>query len=110
MTPLTKCFGLLLLAGTLITAACSKSGSDPNGCGAAFNFAVELQAETNAVTSAASAYGNNPTTENCNAYKAAFEAYLDAAEDIRICISSAEQSAYEGAIAEARADLDALQC
>jgi len=102
-----------ILGATAIVAmvlfACKKD--DPVDTCAGFNFATELQAETNAVIAAANAYGTNPTTENCNAYRTAYQNYLNAASDLQACANATGQGTeYAQAIAEAQAQLDALQC
>lgn len=110
MNPFMKFFAFLMLISLGTTMACSKDSAGPAGCGASYNWSVEIQAEGNALGVAASAYAQDPTTENCNAYKAAYQDYLDAAEDIDNCVPSADRAAYQAAIDDARDNLDALTC
>lgn len=104
-------FWMLLLATSLFLSCGDDDGIAGAACGNSFNFQVELQAEANALTAAATAYAQDPTTENCNAYVVAFNDYLDAAEDLEECALLVGQAAeYNAAIDEARADLNSLQC
>ena len=50
--------------------SCKKD--DPVSC----NYATEVQNEVNALSAAASAYGNDPSTANCNAFKTAYQNYI----------------------------------
>jgi hypothetical protein len=98
-----------LIAGICIIAlpffiACGKD--DPATC----DYATEVQDELNAVNAAATTYGNNPTTENCNAFKAAYQNYLNELQDHDNCVLPAQQAQYQDAIDQAQASLDALQC
>lgn len=110
MNHLVKLCTFFIALSLLSTLACSKDNPGPGGCAANFNYAVELQDESSALSAAASAYGNDPSTANCNAFKAAYQDYLDAAEDIRPCVLQADLSAYQAAIDDARDDLDDLTC
>ena len=80
---------------------------DPVSC----NYAEEVQDELQAVTDAATAYGNDPTNPaKCNAYKVAFQDYLNALEDHDNCVRAEDQAAYDQAIDDAQASINALQC
>jgi hypothetical protein len=107
-----KAFQKVLLVAVVSFAAlfaCKKDNPvDP--C-ADFNFQTSLQSETNALTAAATAYGMNPTTENCNAYRNAFQTYLNAASDLQDCANKSGQGEeFQQAINNAQASLDSLQC
>ncbi len=108
MNRFMQLFALLMFCSFLFTTSCKK---DPvNRCGDNFNWGVELQAESSALSAAAQVYVNDPTTENCESYKAAYQDYLDAAEDIDDCVIASERAAYQQAIDDARDNLDDLQC
>lgn len=102
----------LLIAATLVAVAmfsCKKD--DPAGPCNNFNLSVALQAEADAVSQAATVYGQNPTTQNCISFRNAYQAYLDAAADLQGCANATGQGAeYAQAIADAQAALDGLQC
>ena len=111
MTRLTQFFLLLILVAAVSLSSCKSDDDIDNGaCAANFNFALELQAESTALSNAASAYANDPTTANCEAYRSAFTSYLDAAADIDNCVPTADRSAYLQSITEAQAEVDALVC
>lgn len=103
---ISKFFLAALLVSSLSYTACKKD-DDPDTC----IFATELQAETDAVTAAAAAYGSNPTTQNCQAFIVAYEAYLQAAEDLIPCANAAGQGVeLQAAIDNAEAQLALIQC
>ena len=112
MSSILKFSAFLMMFITItMSTACSKDDpASPGGCAANFNYAVELQAEATALSNAASAYANDQSTENCNAYKAAANAYLDAAVDLDNCVPTADRAAYEAAIDDARVNVNALTC
>ena len=64
--------------------------NDCNG----FNIQTDLSDEIQATTDAAIVYGNDPTQQNCDAYKDAWQDYLDALRDLEDCARDA------GALAE----------
>lgn len=111
MSSILKYSAFLMLFVLFVSTACSKNDpATPGGCAANFNYAVELEAEFNAFANAATAYAQDQTTENCNAYKVAAQAYLDAAADVEVCVPVADKAAYQMAIDEAKAEIDALSC
>lgn len=101
-------FKTLICAAVLTTfflGACGKN--DPVGC----NWANELQAESDALSAAATAYGNNPTPANCQAFKDAYQDYLNEADNYVECAHTAGQGAeLQNSIDQAQASLDDLQC
>ena len=100
------CF--LLVVSFLGMGSCKKKTTDPDYCGTA--RATQLSAEVNALSVAAQNYGTNPTTENCNAFKAAYQEYLDALEPFTNCTAwTAEQkNDLQDEIDEAEAELSTL--
>lgn len=111
MSSILKFSAFLMMLAVFVSTACSKDNpANPGGCAANFNYGLELQAEATAFSNAASAYAQDQSTENCNAYKVAGQAYLDAAADIDICVPTADRAAYQAAIDDAQASLDALAC
>jgi hypothetical protein len=105
MKSITKILGGLAILAISVLTSCGKD--DPVTC----NWTTELQNESDALVAAATAYGNNPTTANCEAYKDAFQDYLNEAEKYVSCATTAGQGAeLQSAINQAQADLNALQC
>lgn len=71
---------------------------------------MQIQDEINAVTSAAIVYSGDPTLANCNAYKAAYQAYIDALEPFVQCTTwtAAAKADWQAALDEAEAEIDTL--
>ena len=100
------CF--LIIVSFLGTGSCKKKATDPDYCGT--SWATQVSSELNAVTAAAQTYASNPTTPNCNAYKAAFQNYLNALDPFVDCASwSAQQkNELQDAINEAEQQINTL--
>lgn len=74
-------------------------------------YQTQFQDEINAVNTAASNYAMDPTTSNCNAFKSAYNNYIDALDAWDACATVAGQrTEYEQAKNDARAALDDLSC
>lgn len=80
------------------------------GCSAA--WAAELSDEIMAMSNAAQAYSTNPTTENCLAYKAALQSYVNALEPYGNCstLTGADKEEWQNSIDEARQDINEMDC
>lgn len=105
MNAMKSLFAVLTLVSVICVVSCKDD--DPVSC----NWTTELQDELTAFNNAASVYGQNPTTENCNAYRNAGLAYLDAAADLQSCANAQGQGQeYQQAIEAAEDSLNALQC
>ncbi len=106
MKTMQKLIACLMLGLVVLTYSCKKD-DDPVGC----NYATEVQNEINALSAAATTYGSDPSTANCNAYKAAYQNYLNALEDHLDCAAlSGQQAELQAAINQAQAELDNFQC
>jgi hypothetical protein len=103
-------FFSLIIAFSLGMVACNNDDGGSNDCGD-FNFGLALQAESQTLADAATLYGMNPTTANCEAYKQAFRDYLDAARGLENCADlSGQRDEYLQAIDQAEQNLNALVC
>lgn len=102
-------FLVLVFVGLL---SCDKKNDDLDDGPCATAWTVQVQAEVNAWSAAAQKYGTNPTPANCNAYKAAGQAYLDALEPYRDCsiLTGVQRTQWEDAIANARQSINSLNC
>ena len=107
MKRLNQIFALCLFCTAALFLGCNNN--DDDGITTCI-WTTELQAEAEALSNAASAFGADPTTANCEAYRSAFQDYLNAADDLDGCVPAADRPAYQQAIDEAQAELDALQC
>lgn len=91
--------------------SCGSSDPLEDKCGTSWSPADELQDEITALTNAATVYGQNPTIENCEAYKDAYQDYLDEIKDWEDCyVYVGQQAEFNQAIADAQASLDAFEC
>lgn len=80
------------------------------GCSAAWGS--ELSNQITAVTNAAQAYSANPTQENCLAYKAAAQAYVDALAPYGNCatLTGPDRDAWQDALNNAQQGVDDIDC
>jgi hypothetical protein len=88
-----KALSFLILVSFLGTGSCKKKDSDPDACGT--NWTTQVQPQLNAVSSAAQVYATTPTTANCNAYKTAYQNYLNALNPFVECASWTAQQKNE---------------
>ncbi len=74
-------------------------------------YANELSAELNALSTASAAYGQDPSTANCNAYKNAFQNYLNGLNKYKNCtFTTGERAQFNAALQDAQDNLDMLVC
>ena len=99
-----------LLFSLFAVVGCTKEEAGPSGCDVNFSYTAELQNEADALIQAGNTYGQDPTEANCNAFKNAYQVYLDAAEEIENCVQSGDRAEYEESIKNARDELDELEC
>lgn len=97
-----------MLFGIVVFNFGCKKDDDPVGC----NYAAEVQNEVNALSTAATEYSNDPTNPvKCQAWKDAYQNYLNALEDHVDCATlSGQQAELQSAIDQAQASLNAIQC
>jgi len=104
MNSLTKLLACLLL-GLLVTTYSCKDDDDPSGC----NYVTETQDTYDAVIAAGTAWAADQTPAKCQAYKDAYQDYLDDLEDHIDCAAlSGQQAELQAAIDAAQADLNTL--
>lgn len=98
--------GLFLFLGL---GSCSKKDKE-TPCSTA--WATDLQANMTTITNAAQAYAANQNPTTCNAYKNAYQAYIDALEPYGNCatLTVQQKSAWNDALAAANAALAAFTC
>ena len=106
MNTLQKLLACLMLGLIVIGYGCKKD--DPVGC----NWATEVANDADAWIAAATAYSQDPTnTVKCQAYKDAYQNYLNSLEDHIDCATlSGQQAELQSAIDAAQADLNTIQC
>ncbi len=108
MKKYTTTLALLLMGTIFLSPGCKKDDNDPVGC----NYAVETQDELNALNQAAAAYSSDPTNSTkCQAFKDAYQAYLNDLENHVECAAlSGQQAELQSAIDQAQAALNDIQC
>src|SRR5688572_21772844 len=91
-------------------SSCKDDDDDGNGCSTAWSAEVEDELED--MTAAAQAYGSNPNSTTCNAYKDAAQDYLDALESFLNCdrLTQQERNDLEAQIDQAEASVNAISC
>lgn len=98
-------FGLLfVLFGFLVLFSCKKE--DVASCSGA--WATELSNEISAISTAASIYSMDPSDDNCNMFKAAYQDYLDALRPYGNCttLTGASRSDWQKALADAESSIN----
>ncbi len=107
-----KFFFLAVILFVLFAFSSCNKKKDDIGDNCSGLWASELQNEINDWSNAAAAYGSNPTTENCNAYKSAAQAYLNALRPYGDCatLTGTQRTQWEQAIGEAQANVSNIEC
>ncbi len=96
--------GICLLVVPFLSS-CGKD--DPATC----NYVTESQAEYDALITASNAWSADPgNSAKCNAYKVAFQAYLNELQQHDNCVLASQEAAYQQALIDAQASINALQC
>ena len=100
------CF--LVIVSFLGIGSCKKKATDPDFCGS--TWVTQVSDEANALSTAAAAYVADPTTPKCNAYKTAFQNYLNALKPFTDCAAWTEQEKndLQDAITEAEQSISTL--
>lgn len=101
---------ILILLSVVCLVGFASCGGDDIDC-TSLNTAVDLKEEIDEITAASIAYTSNPTVDNCEAYKKAWEDYLDALEPYGDCAWNAQDEAeFNQALAEAQMVIDDIDC
>lgn len=80
-------------------------------CGANWSYSAEIEQEINNLSAALTTYSQNPTTENCEAYKEAYLDYLDALRDLEECyVYTFSQDEFNQFINETEEAVNAIDC
>jgi len=104
-------FFFILLISLFVVTACNNSKDNDALCGSNWSPASELEQEISALTEAAITFSENPTTENCNAYKETYLDYLDAIKEWEECyIYIGQQKEFLQSIEDAENSVNDLQC
>ena len=88
---------------------CSKSNeSNPGNCDA--NWALGVQSELEAVSNALIAYSTDQNSTTCNAFKVAYQDYINALKQFEDCalLTGTDRAQFEAALQEAEDELPTL--
>ena len=98
----------VVLVVSFSSISCKKDKDDPGICGT--TWATQVTAESNALSNAITVYAASPTAQNCNAYKTAYQNYLNALKPFTDCsvYTAAQKTELQTAIAQAEADISTL--
>jgi len=98
----------VILFGVAIIVSCTKNKDTVPACSVA--WASDLQDEIIAISNAGTAYASDPTEANCNAYKTAYQAYINALEPYGNCaaLTGQQRADFEEALQDARDSLSSL--
>lgn len=108
---MTRLICLLIVLSFLGFGSCKKKTADADFC--TTSWTTKLADKITAMSNAAMAYGTNPTVANCNAYKTAVNAYIDALEpygDCSLYATGTNKAQFDAAIAEARQEVAQTTC
>lgn len=95
----------------LTSFAISSCGGDDVDCSGGFNFSQEFSNEFQNISTAAAAYGTDPSTSNCNAYKDAWNKYGDAIRPFGDCAITPEEKAdFNEALDQVIESINQLNC
>jgi hypothetical protein len=100
---------LFLCAGFIGLNSCGSDDAEKAvACSTAWG--TELQSEVAAFTNAGGAYGTDPSQANCDAYKAAFQAYIDALRPYGDCaaLTGQNRTIFNDTLNEAESNLATL--
>lgn len=93
---------------TLALAFTMSCGKNEANCGA--SWAASVQDELNAVSAAVTAYSNDPTTPKCQSMVAAYQAYINAVEDLDSCVPTVDRNEWRQAIEDAKDSISNISC
>ncbi len=94
---------------TLFVTSCSKDGGD-KGANCSTLWAADLQPEFDVITSASTAYSLDPSAENCNVLKAAYQDWINALKPYGDCatLTGQDRVEWQQAVDEAEAQVATL--
>lgn len=103
-------FGSMVVFSFLVFGSCKDDdgNGDPAYCSGLYT--EHVQDEWEDVVAKATTFGQDPTLANCNAYKAAYQDWIDALEQFENCTGWTAQTKaqWQAALNDAREDLETL--
>lgn len=94
----------------LLFMGCGNNNTSPlGGCGG--EWVLGFEDEANALSETSANYRENPTVENCEIHKSAFQDYYQALREISTsCIPGTSEQAYQEMLAKAQSSIDEIDC
>lgn len=105
-------FPSLILLSLIFLAGCGDGDNDePSGCNS-LNWSAELTEELTDLSTAISNFGQNPTEANCNSYRQALLAYVNALRPYGNCqgLTGQSRTEWQNLIDEYEEDLNEMDC
>jgi hypothetical protein len=107
---MAKYFFVFVIILCLGMGSCSKKEEKAVNCSA---WGTEISDELSAVMNTAIAYSTSPTAANCNAYKSAYQAYINAMKTFTDCVATwtpEMKTQYQSSLTEAENAIKTLNC
>ena len=106
-------FLLLLFASILTTTGCGNNDDDGDGglglCTVGL-YSERVPASLEAFTTAVTAFTNDPSPANCEAYRAAAQDYLDVLREFETCTFLVDDADYQESLREAQQEVNDIEC
>lgn len=106
-------YSTLVFVFTLLifTISCGDSNDPSNPSGCSTEFAETFQDEIQTINTTTQNYANDPSTANCEAFKEAYQNYINALDSWEECANFYNQVAqWEQAIDAAQLSIDNIVC
>jgi hypothetical protein len=84
-----KCIPFLFVCVSLFLFSCGGDDGPGDCADLSINFASEFSSEFQKIVNTGTAFGNDPSSSNCEAYKDAIRDYIDALRDFEDCAREA---------------------
>lgn len=105
-----KLFRILLICSFLTAIASMSCKKSQPACGS-FGWSLAIQDELNNLSAATTAYAQNNTQENCQAYKQAYIDYIDALKGWEHClVNDLDRADWQQTLNEAEQEANGIQC
>jgi len=90
----------------VLLSACGKD--DTGGCNSSLGWAALVADESFQLSETATAYNNDPSPQNCAAYKNAYNVYLEALIDLQSCFGGSNYPGYQQSLKDSQLEIDQL--
>ena len=102
---------LTVIGCCIVLISCSSNDDEPAvvNCGSGA-WTQSVQTELNNWLTAIQVYGETPTIANCENYKTAILAYINALDKIKDCVPTESLLNFEQAIEEANLEIATIDC